>query len=727
MSFEEKDDDQNDSLKFFCLGGGNEVGRSCHIIEFKGKTVMLDAGVHPGFSGLNCLPFYDEYDLSKIDILLISHFHVDHAASLPFVMHHTAFRGRVFMTHPTKAIYRWLLNDFTRLSLSDEDGNGLGFTEEELASLFDKIETVDYHLTVEIDGIKFTAYHAGHVLGAAMYFVEIGGMKVLFTGDYSRSHDRHLHSAEVPPERPDILICESTFGTATFDRRDELETRLTRIIHSTVTNGGRVLLPSFALGRAQELMLILEEYWAANSDLDNIPIYFVLTLAKKWLTVYKTYLSMMNEDIQRKAKEENTNPFQFKYIRTLRSLSLFEDFGPCVVIASPGMLQNGASRELLERWAPDPKNALIITGYSVNGTLAKSILLQPSEIPSANNPDIMIPRRLTVDEISFAAHVDYEENSEFILLVDPKNIVLVHGELNPMGRLKSALLSKYARFKKTKNEVKVYTPKNCEDLRIKLQGIRVAKALGLIAALKPKPADVLTGVLVSKNFDLHLMKVDDLREFSGLTTTVVKEKQTVRVHCGRDLIHWHLSQMFGYVEVVTDTDDSYELRIMNDIAVTLENDICTVKWPGGLINDTIADSVIAILLSVDSSPASVKLTASSHEHSHGHSHNHSQDTKKSPAATNASKEVLALRHADSAIGTRIHRVIGLLKAQFGDSFSVNEEKTGGKVVIGLAVADINFLELIVDCKTVTLRSRIEQILNRATELAAPLAQKTKVV
>ena len=212
----------DNTFKFFALGGGNEVGRSCHILQYKGKTIMLDAGIHPAYQGMASLPFYDNFDLDTIDILLISHFHLDHAASLPYVMQRTPFKGRVFMTHPTKAIYRWLLRDFVRVTSIGTDptsGEESLYTDEDLVESFDKIETVDYHSTIEVNGIKFTAFHAGHVLGAAMFQIEIAGLKILFTGDYSREMDRHLNSAEVPPQPTDVLIVESTFDTTTHKPR----------------------------------------------------------------------------------------------------------------------------------------------------------------------------------------------------------------------------------------------------------------------------------------------------------------------------------------------------------------------------------------------------------------------------------------------------------------------------------------------------------------------------
>ncbi|KAH3679325.1 hypothetical protein WICMUC_001065 [Wickerhamomyces mucosus] len=694
-----------DTLKFIALGGGNEVGRSCHILQYKGKTIMLDAGIHPAFSGLSALPFYDEFDLSTVDILLISHFHLDHAASLPYVMQHTNFKGRVFMTHPTKAIYRWLLTDFVKVT--SIGASTTLYTDEDLLQSFDLIETVDYHSTIEVDGIRFTAYHAGHVLGAAMYFIEIGGLKILFTGDYSREESRHLNSAEVPPLKPDLLITESTFGTATHEPRIEKENRLTSVVHSTLVKGGRVLLPVFALGTAQELLLILEDYWNNHNDLEHVNIYFASSLAKKCLAVFQTYVNMMNDTIRKQFRDQNSNPFQFKHIKNIKNLDKFEDFGPCVVVASPGMLQNGVSRELLERWAPDSKNSVVLTGYSVEGTLAKNLITEPDTIPSSSNPDNQIPRRLNIQEISFAAHVDYEQNSKFIEEVDPKSIILVHGESNPMGRLKSALLSKYAKYKNTDKEVKVYNPRNCDEVFLKFKGLQLLKALGSIVEEKEK--EVISGVLISKDFDLNLVKVDDVREFSTLTSTILKERQTLKVDAGRDLIQWHLQQMFGYVEVLIDDEDEYEIRIMNEITINSIESICTIEWTSGIINDSIADSVVAILMSVDSSPASIKISSQPCSHGHGNEHEHHHNPVSNTLA-------------DSKVTTRIKRISKILKAQFGEAFSNNEDGKGAIVKIGKNVAAINYFDLTVDCPSQVLKNRIEAVLNRATDLVAPLAQ-----
>ena len=205
------DGDRSDYVSITPLGSGQEVGRSCLIIKYKGKSVMLDCGLHPALKGQDAMPYLDFLDLENVDLLLVTHFHLDHAACLPYFLSKTSFKSRCFMTHPTKSIYKLILQDFVKVStLSSEN---VLFGEKELLESMERIETVDYHQDTIVNGIRFRAYHAGHVLGAAMFMIEIANVKILYTGDYSCDDDRHLKGAEIPNEKPDILIIESTFGT----------------------------------------------------------------------------------------------------------------------------------------------------------------------------------------------------------------------------------------------------------------------------------------------------------------------------------------------------------------------------------------------------------------------------------------------------------------------------------------------------------------------------------
>ncbi|XP_072943017.1 uncharacterized protein [Epargyreus clarus] len=249
--------EESDQLTIRPLGAGQEVGRSCIMLEFKGKKIMLDCGIHPGLSGMDALPFVDLIEADEVDLLLISHFHLDHSGALPWFLTKTSFKGRVFMTHATKAIYRWLVSDYIKVSnISTEQ---MLYTESDLEGSMDRIETINFHEERDVRGVRFWAYNAGHVLGAAMFMIEIAGVKVLYTGDFSRQEDRHLMAAEIPTVHPDVLITESTYGTHIHEKREERESRFTGLVSDIVMRGGRCLIPVFALGRAQELLLILGE------------------------------------------------------------------------------------------------------------------------------------------------------------------------------------------------------------------------------------------------------------------------------------------------------------------------------------------------------------------------------------------------------------------------------------------------------------------------------------
>lgn len=272
------------------------------------------------------------------------------------------------------------------LNATDEgDGNDRLYNEEELRRSFDSIDAVNFLEEVTVPStanssttIRFTSYHAGHVLGAAMFLIEIAGARILYTGDYSTEEDRHLIPASEPNwgRPPDVMICESTFGVQNHQPREEKEELFVSTVANILKRGGKVLMPVFAVGRAQELLLILEEYWKSRPDLQGYPIYFVGGLASRCMSVYRQYSNSLNSNIQARVARGD-NPFDFKksgFVREIRGLSKkdrFDDSKPCVVMASPGMLQSGPSRELLEKWAPDPKNGLMLCGYSVEGTLAR--------------------------------------------------------------------------------------------------------------------------------------------------------------------------------------------------------------------------------------------------------------------------------------------------------------------------------------------------------------------
>lgn len=560
--------------------------------------------------------------------------------------------------------------DTSRNTSSSSDQSFQLYTEADHFATFPRIEAIDYYTTHTISSIRITPYPAGHVLGAAMFLVEIAGLKIFFTGDFSREEDRHLISAQVPKNiKIDVLITESTYGISSHIPRPERETALMRSITSILNRGGRVLMPVFALGRAQELLLILDEYWARHPEFQRYPIFYASNLARKCMVVYQTYIGSMNENIKRMFRERMAEaeqddggakggPWDFRFIRSLKNLERFDDVGGSVVLASPGMLQNGVSRELLERWAPNDRNGVIITGYSVEGTMAKEIMTEPEQIPAimtnrnaggmarggrSEMDKPMVPRRCSVQELSFAAHVDGVENREFIEEIAAPVVILVHGEKHNMMRLKSKLLSLNAdKAVKTK----VYSPANAEELRIPFRTEKSAKVVGRLAEERlPDVIDseddprLVSGVLVQNDFKLSLMAPEDLREYAGLTTTTVMCKQRVTLASASiDLIRWVLESTFGAIDEVgpksingynysngdaaaadhgeevdgeVERMPKYAYMVMGCVMVQYQNrgDV-TVEWEGNTMNDGIADAVMAALYTVESSPAAVKCKSS---------------------------------------------------------------------------------------------------------------------
>ncbi|XVF45222.1 hypothetical protein PTKIN_Ptkin02bG0187800 [Pterospermum kingtungense] len=551
---------EGDQLTITPLGAGNEVGRSCVYMSYKTKTVLFDCGIHPAYSGMAALPYFNEIDPSTIDVLLITHFHLDHAASLPYFLEKTTFRGRVFMTHATKAVYKLLLTDYVKVSkVSVED---MLFDEQDINRSMDKIEVIDFHQTVEVNGIKFWCYTAGHVLGAAMFMVDIAGVRVLYTGDYSREEDRHLRAAELPQFSPDICIIESTYGVQLHQSRHVREKRFTDVIHSTISQGGRVLIPAFALGRAQELLLILDEYWSNHPELHNIPIYYASPLAKKCMAVYQTYILSMNERIRNQFA--NSNPFKFKHISPLNSIEDFTDVGKMLVLY-PVMLLKG-------HW----KKQLLMNQRKSHSGLAA-------------------PLNMQVHYISFSAHADYAQTSTFLKELMPPNIILVHGEANEMGRLKQKLITEF-----TDGNTKIITPKNCQSVEMYFNSEKMAKTIGRLAEKTPGVGETVSGLLVKKGFTYQIMAPDDLHVFSQLSTANITQRITIQFAGAFGVIKHRLEQIYESVESSTDEESGVPmLRVHDRVTVNQDSDKhISLHWTSDPISDMLSDSIVALVLNI---------------------------------------------------------------------------------------------------------------------------------
>ncbi|CAH8532643.1 unnamed protein product [Schistosoma guineensis] len=424
------------SIRVIPLGAGQDVGRSCILVTLGGKNIMFDCGMHMGYNDDRKFPDFtyitDKGSLNDyLDCVIISHFHLDHCGALPYMTEVIGYDGPIYMTHPTKAICPILLEDYRKINV-ERRGDQNFFTSDMIYRCMTKVRCVYIHQTVKVDDdLEIQAFYAGHVLGAAMFLVRVGTNSVLYTGDYNMTPDRHLGAAWVSRCRPDLLITESTYATTIRDSKRTREREFLEKIHARVEAGGKVLIPVFALGRAQELCILLETYWERMNI--SVPIYFSMGMAEKANEYYKLFISWTNQKIKETFVKRNM--FDFKHIKPLGQGTV-DNPGPMVVFATPGMLHAGQSLHIFRKWASDERNMVVIPGYCVAGTVGYKIL---NGVRRLEFDKQVLEVKMSVEYLSFSAHADARGIMQLISHCQPKHVMLVHGEAIKMDFLKSKI------------------------------------------------------------------------------------------------------------------------------------------------------------------------------------------------------------------------------------------------------------------------------------------------
>ncbi|KAM0688555.1 Integrator complex subunit 11 [Conglomerata obtusa] len=420
-------------MRVVCLGAGQDVGRSCIIVTIQGYTIMLDCGMHMGYTDNRKFPDFSYLTGNKgninkyVDCVIISHFHLDHCGALPFFTETIGYDGPIYMTHPTKAICPILLEDYRKISLRIGDKNR--FTAYDIKKCMEKVICVNIGETYEHEpNFTLKAYPAGHVLGAAMFYIKINDESFVYTGDYNMTADKHLGSAWIDCLRPDLLITESTYGNVIRDCRKAKERDFLNSVFECVKGGGKVLIPIFALGRAQEMCLLIDSYWERMNL--KVPVYLSMGMTEKANQIYRLFINYTNETIRKKILERNL--FDFKNIQPLDK-SVIDQDGPMVIFSSPGMLHSGQSLSLFLKICHDENNMIIIPGYCVRGTVGHDVLNGAKTVIVYNKSyDV----NLKVKNLAFSAHADAKGILELIRQCQPRNVMLVHGDKLKMKVLK---------------------------------------------------------------------------------------------------------------------------------------------------------------------------------------------------------------------------------------------------------------------------------------------------
>lgn len=518
-------------IKVTPLGAGQDVGRSCILLTIGGKNIMLDCGMHMGYNDERRFPDFtyitdEEGDrlTDHLDCVIISHFHLDHCGALPYMSEMVGYDGPIYMTHPTKAICPILLEDYRKITV-ERKGEENFFTSEMIKNCMKKVVVVNLHETKQVDEeLEIKAYYAGHVLGAAMFHIKVGQQSVVYTGDYNMTPDRHLGAAWIDKCRPDLLITESTYATTIRDSKRCRERDFLKKVHDCVEKGGKVLIPVFALGRAQELCILLESYWDRMNI--KVPIYFSLGLTEKANHYYKLFITWTSQKIKKTFVQRNM--FEFKHIKPF-DRAFIDNPGPMVVFATPGMLHAGLSLQIFKKWAPNELNMVIMPGYCVAGTVGHKILNGARKLELENKQILDV--KLSVQYMSFSAHADAKGIMQLISQCEPRNVMLVHGEAAKMDFLKNKIQQEFG--------IDCYKPANGESVTIETtHNIHVDIPLSLLkreaskTGLLPPDAKrprVLHGALVMRGNRLQIIDPSQALKEMGVEEHHLRFTSTISI------------------------------------------------------------------------------------------------------------------------------------------------------------------------------------------------------
>lgn len=409
------------------LGAGRHVGRSCILLEIGGRRVLFDCGISPGKQAgdpehlpeLRAIVEQGTSITEYLDVVVISHCHTDHVAALPYLTEELGYRGPLLMSHPTRAISPIVCKDSLRLS---QRGNGRGqsrFRAEDVDACFERATCMQLRERVLVKDIAITSYYAGHVLGAIMVLVECRGRSALYTGDFTMVPDHYISAAKLPLGlRPDVMVTETTCCTTIRSSKRSKEIDLCRKIEAALESGGKVLMPIFMIGRAQEMCMLCEKHWE-RAQLDY-PIYMMRGNAEVALEFFRLFPSWSSDSVRK-----SDDPFNFKYVKLCDIDDIIESNEPMVIFAGPAMLQGGASLRFFRKIAPDKKNLLVFSGYCLPGTLGNEVQAKLKTVKVDGGVSVDV--RCGVEYMSHSDHTDSRGITQLIAEAAPKRVVLVHG------------------------------------------------------------------------------------------------------------------------------------------------------------------------------------------------------------------------------------------------------------------------------------------------------------
>jgi KH/beta-lactamase-domain protein len=456
-------------VRMTALGGYREVGRSATLLSTRESKVLIDCGVDPSDKE-GATPYFNAPEiqpLENLDAVVITHAHLDHCALLP-ALYKYGYDGPIYCTPPTRDLMSLMQLDYIKVSFGE--GKRAPYESSHVREMVAHCIPLKYGETTDIaPDIRLTFQNAGHILGSAVCHFHVGDglYNVAFTGDMKFERTWLFNPTANKFPRLETLVMEATYGgyRDIQPSRVDAGNALKAVVERTLSHQGKVLIPVFAVGRSQEVMLVLEELMR-TSKLPSVPVYLdgMIWEATAIHTAYPEYL---NSQLRTQIFQMGQNPFLSSIFKRVETSDMREricnDVEPCIVLATGGMMNGGPVLEYLKSWADEPKNSLVFVGYQAEGTLGSKIQKGWSELQlSERGKPITVKIKLNVENAEgFSGHSDRRQLMAYIASLDPKpeRIVIGHGDEHKCSDLASSIYKKF--------NVETRAPMNLETIRMK--------------------------------------------------------------------------------------------------------------------------------------------------------------------------------------------------------------------------------------------------------------------
>ncbi len=456
-------------VRITTLGGVQEVGRSAFLVQTRESSVLLDCGINPGSSRpFEAFPRFDNpaFEIDSLDAVIMSHAHLDHCGLVPFLYKY-GYDGPIYCSAPTSNLMTLLQLDY--LDVAGKQGITAPYDQKDVRECVLHTIPLRYGVVTDIaPDARLTLHNAGHILGSSMVHLHIGeGLhNIVYTGDYKYARTMLLEAATTEFPRVETVITESTYGGPddVMPSRVEAEERLTSVINGTLERKGKVLIPVPAVGRAQEIMLVIDGYMRRGL-MKEAPV-FIEGMISEATAIHTAYPEYLGREVRHSILHDGVNPFQSDYFTIVEHPNVRQDIvdgEPCIIMATSGMLEGGPVIEYFKSLAEDERNTVVFVSYQIEGTLGRRVqkgLNEVTMVSSEGKLDV-VKVRLHVESIEgFSGHSDRWQIINYVTYLKPKpeRVIVCHGE--------KAKCMSMANFIHRRCEIQTLVPTVMETLRL---------------------------------------------------------------------------------------------------------------------------------------------------------------------------------------------------------------------------------------------------------------------